>query len=48
MGKFNTKLLINKKTAAIKFNRNTALLKAFAKCLVYKSVTIYSLGDNAY
>ena len=47
LGKFNTKLLINKETAAVRLNRNAALLEAFTKRLVYKSTTIYSLGDNA-
>ena len=47
-GKLNTKPLINKEIVAIKLNKNTALLKAFAKYLVYKSTIIYSLGDNTY
>ena len=47
LGKFNAEPLIDEKTAAIKLNRNAALLEAFAECLVYKSTTIYSLGDNA-
>ena len=48
LGKFNTKPLINKKTAAAKLNRNATLLKAFTKYLAYKSTTIYSLKDNTY
>ena len=41
-------LLINKETVAVRLNRNAALLKAFTKRLVYKSTTIYSLGDNTH
>ena len=48
LGKFNTKPLINKEIAAAKFNKNTALLKAFTKYLVYKSTTIHSLKNNVY
>ena len=47
-GKLNTKLYINKEIVAVRLNRNAALLEAFTKRLVYKSTTIYSLGDNAY
>jgi hypothetical protein len=46
-GKFNTKLLVNKETAAVRLNRNAALSEAFAKRLARESTTIYSLGDNA-
>jgi len=48
LGKFNTKLLVNKEIAAIRLNRNTTLLEAFTKRLARKSTTIYFLGDNAY
>ena len=47
LGKLNTKPLIDKEIAAVKLNRNAALLEAFVKYLVYKSTIIYSLGDNA-
>jgi hypothetical protein len=47
LGKFNTKLLVNKETAAVRLNRNATLLEAFAERLARKSTTIYSLGDNA-
>ena len=47
LGKLNIKPLINKETAAAKFNKNTALLEAFAERLIYKNTTIYFLGDNA-
>ena len=40
MGKFNTKLLINKKTTAAKFNKNATLLEAFVKDLVLKGTTV--------
>jgi hypothetical protein len=47
LGKFNTKLFINKEIAAVRLNRNTTLLEAFDKRLARESTTIYSLGDNA-
>ena len=48
LGKFNTKLLINKEIVAVRLNRNAILSEAFTKRLAPKSTTIYFLGDNAY
>ena len=47
VGEFIVNILVNEETAAARLNRNAALLEAFAKRLVYKNTTIYSLGDNA-
>jgi hypothetical protein len=47
LGKLDIKPLINKEIVAVKLDRNTTLLKAFTKHLVYKNTTIYFLGDNA-
>ena len=46
-GKLIADLLVNKEIVAVRLDRNTALLEAFTKRLVYKSTAIYSLGDNA-
>ena len=46
-GKLSTKPFINKETAAIRLNRNTTLLEAFAERLIYKSTTIPLLRDRA-
>ncbi len=47
MGKFNVKPLVNKETIAIRFNKNTTLLKALAKDLVYKNTIIPLPRDKA-
>ena len=47
MGKLSANLLVNKEIVAIKLNRNTILLEAFAKRLARKSTIIYSLEDDA-
>ena len=46
-GKLSTKPFINKEIVAIRLNRNTALLEAFIKRLVRKSITVPLLGDRA-
>ena len=47
-GKLIANTLVNKKTAAIKLNRNTTLLKTFTKHLTHKNTTIYSLRNNTH
>ncbi|XTI87278.1 hypothetical protein V2W45_1329977 [Cenococcum geophilum] len=46
-GKFSAKPFVNKETAAIRLNRNTTLLEAFAERLIYKGTTIPLPGDRA-
>ncbi|XTI89537.1 hypothetical protein V2W45_1331835 [Cenococcum geophilum] len=46
-GKLSAKLFINEETAAIRLNRNTTLLKAFAERLVRKGTTIPLPRDRA-
>ena len=38
LGKLDAELLIDKETIVIKFNKNVALLKAFAEDLVHKAL----------